>query len=115
MKKLLFFTMCAMLAACASVQPYLSNSVPPLPDYGKKSCWAALPGEKDNADRTPDPELKDMQADSPVDVFFVHPTLFFGKRKAGWNAALEDEAENAKVDSSTILFQASAFNGAGKI
>lgn len=112
---MLLFIVCAMLSACASVQPYLSNSVPPLPDYGKKSCWAALPSEKDNADRTPDPKLMDMQADSPVDVFFVHPTLFFGKGKAGWNATLEDEAENAKVDRSTILFQASAFNGAGKI
>ncbi len=115
MKNLLIALSLAILASCASVRPYSANSVPPLPDYSKNSCWAALPSEKDNADRTPDPKLVDMQADAPVDVFFLHPTLFFGEGKTGWNADIRDGEVNKKVDESTILFQASAFNGAGKI
>ncbi|MCC6726259.1 MAG: DUF3089 domain-containing protein [Saprospiraceae bacterium] len=115
MKNILLLFSLAILASCASVRPYSANSVPSQPNFAKKSCWAALPSEKDNADRTPDPKLLDMQADAPVDVFFLHPTLYFGNNKAGWNAALEDEALNENVDKSTILFQASAFNGTGKI
>lgn len=103
------------LASCHSVQPFLSNSVPPVPDYSKKSCWAALPTEKDPADRTPSPDLPNLQASSQVDVFFIHPTIFYGKSEKEWNASLLDENQNKKVDESTMLFQASVFNGAGRV
>ncbi len=115
MKNLLLFLCLAFLASCASVRPFSANSVPPVPDYSKKSCWAAHPTEKDNADKTPDPKLVDMQPEAQVDVFFLHPTLFFGEGKVGWNAAIDDDKVNNKVDGSTILFQASAFNGTGKV
>ncbi len=106
---------CAFLASCAALRPYLSNSVPPPPDYAKKSSWAALPDVKDNADRTPDPSLKDAQTEALVDVFFIHPTIFLAKKEKAWNAAIEDAELNKRVDESTILFQASAFNGVGRI
>ncbi len=102
-------------ASCAPVRPFLSNSVPPAPDYSKNSCWAALPTQKDPADRSPSPAFPDLQATAQVDVFFLHPTIYLDSSKKAWNASLEDTKLNKKVDESTILFQASAFNGAGRI
>jgi Protein of unknown function (DUF3089) len=115
MKNLTILFISAFFASCASVRPYLTNSVPAPPDYAKKSAWAALPDMMDHADRTPDPNFKDVQADATVDVFFIHPTIYLAKKEKNWNAAMEDAALNKQVDESTILFQASAFNGVGKI
>jgi hypothetical protein len=115
MKYLFWMAACVMLGSCATIRPYLTNSVPSPPDYAKKSSWAALPDVTDNADRTPNASLKDAQADSPVDVFFIHPTLFLDKKAPAWNASLDDQKLNNEVDGSTILYQASAFNAVGKI
>ncbi len=48
--------------------------------------------------------------DSSVDVFFLHPTSFVKIKDKRWNADLDDEDLNQRTDSSTILYQASAFN-----
>ncbi len=104
-----------LLQSCKTVQPFLTNSVPAAPDYSKKSCWAALPDQSDPADRCCSPNFQDLQASSQVDVFFLHPTIFLDNSEKAWNASLADAKLNEKVDESTILFQASAFNGAGKV
>lgn len=107
---LLFF-----LTSCQSGRPFLSNSVPAAPDYSRKDCWAALPTETDNADKSPNSDFPDLQNDAQVDVFFLHPTILIDKSEKGWNADVTDEKMNKQVDESTILFQASAFNGAGRV
>lgn len=94
-----------------------SNS-PKAPDYSLNESWAALPSKVDEADRTPlKSYISDNQADAKADVFFLHPTTFTyePKNQYIWNADIEDVELNQKTDNSTILNQASAFNGSGKI
>ena len=90
------------------------------PDYSRPEAWAALPTKRDAADSIPRnaPEtVRDGQATAIADVFFVHPTIYTGKQQgpSPWNADVLDADMNQKVDNSTILNQASAFNGAGRV
>lgn len=111
----LFYTL-PFYFSCSVQSPLQEpTSVPYPPDYSKSSNWAALPTEKDNADRTPGPELADFQQEAEADVFFFHPTIYWQKNAKPLNASLNDAKLNEKVDETTILFQASAFNKAGKI
>lgn len=83
-------------------------ALPPAPDYADRAAWAALPDRKDAPDETPrESSLKDEQASASVDVFFVHPTLFFGR---AWNADVKDQDVNARTDETTLRKQASVFN-----
>jgi hypothetical protein len=108
----------ALNMSCKSSRPeYLfSDSESVLaPDYSKLDYWAGHPSKIDLADRTPD-NLPKPSETYQVDVFFVHPTIYFGdKNEAKWNGSVDDQKLNKKVDESTILFQASAFNQAGNI
>ncbi|WP_188767253.1 DUF3089 domain-containing protein [Emticicia aquatilis] len=91
---------------------------PPAPDYTQNSAWAALPTIEDKADKTPlKSNLIENQKDAKADVFFLHPTTFTyePKNQYQWNADVNDVELNEKTDNSTILNQASAFNGSGKI
>lgn len=92
---------------------FSESELPAAPDYADRSSWAALPDRKDPADLTPvQSDLKDQQASARVDVFFVHPTLFFGR---SWNADTKDTDVNERVDSTTIQKQASVFNCCARI
>jgi Protein of unknown function (DUF3089) len=98
--------------------PFSQVQSPPEPEYSEMNNWAALPERQDNADRVPRCRTcKDEQATSKVDVFFIHPTLYLDTTLLSrqWNADVADEVINGKVDRSTILYQSSVFNGAGKI
>ena len=54
--------------------------------------------------------------DKIADVFFVHPTTYTGKPiNDYWNAPVEDLKLNNQTDKSTIQYQASIFNEAGRI
>ncbi|MGV3594767.1 MAG: DUF3089 domain-containing protein [Sediminibacterium sp.] len=86
------------------------------PDYTDLNFWAAHPYKPDPSDSVPKPLRKHFKADSTVDVFFIHPTTYTDeKRLSGWNAAITDSLLAAKTDYSTILFQASIFNAAGRV
>lgn len=105
--------------ACA-VRPkgeFDANKVPPGPDYSNLQYWAAHPDKADLADRTPLPEIKNKQADAPVDVLYFYPTTYTGSKRyeTHWNADVNDAKTNKKTDKSAILFQASIFNGTGRI
>lgn len=116
MKRLVFLaSSLILLASCSNVKPFLTNSVPAAPDYSKNASWAALPSQKDPADRSPNPEFPDLQSTAQVDVFFLHPTIFLSNKNKEWNADLADAELNRRVDESNILYQASAFNGAGRV
>jgi len=120
MKYLIPFLLFAALGSgCRSVNPaqaFDPKKTPPPTDYSQLNNWAAHPDKKDPADRTP-AGLRDEQANAAVDVFFIHPTTYLGSRHGenNWNAGVGDTKLNATTDSSTILFQASIFNGAGRI
>ena len=120
MKYVIFLLLLATLhSGCRSVNPgraFDPQKTPQRPDFARLDHWAAHPDKKDPADRTPQ-GLQDEQATAEVDVFFIHPTIYLGTRRGenNWNASLDDTRLNAETDSSTILFQASIFNGAGRI
>lgn len=111
------FLLVSMLALVScNVRPgkFESTSVPSAPDYGDLYYWAAHPAKEDPSDRVPDSALTNGSARTDVDVFFLHPTIYFGKAKS-WNADLHDQKLNAETDNSTILHQASIFNAAGRV
>ncbi len=120
MKYILFLGLISLLSpACRSLNPaspFDVKKVPAVPDYAQLRNWAAHPEKKDAADRTPN-GLRDEQATAAVDVFFIHPTTYLGTRggENNWNAAVDNARLNATTDSSTILFQASIFNGVGRV
>lgn len=91
-------------------------ATPEAPDYSNDEHWAALPTTNDFADETP-AGLEEKQATAKADVFFVHPTMYSGEKphETNWNGDLSDEALNQKCDESTIKYQASVFNEAGRI
>lgn len=108
----------ALLAQGAGAQlvrprlDFSAENAPPVPDYARPEAWAALPQREDGADVTP-PGAIDLQGEARVDVFFVHPTTYVVG--AGWNAALDDAAVNARTDTGSLRNQASIFNAAGRV
>ncbi len=106
-------------------------SVPIAPDYSDPSSWAAFPSTasaacivpSDVADASSSDILKPISAPAKVhyeplndndlkaDVFFVHPTGYFG---ADWNAPIGHPATCEKIVCHLAL-QASAFNESCKI
>jgi len=84
------------------------------PNYSSDYYWAALPTKKDSADSVPyGSNLKDDQTNAKVDVFFIYPTIYLAGKT--WNADVNNEKLNRRIDRSTIRHQASAFNGSCKI
>lgn len=110
-----------LLGSCSKktyrpVGDYDVKATPAAPDYSNMDFWAAHPSKTDNADRTPGNLFKNNQADAEVDVFYIYPTIYTGKKgQDQWNAPVDDSEFNESVDKTAILNQASVFNGAGKI
>jgi hypothetical protein len=105
-----------MMIAFKRLEPehsFKDSPQPAAPDYSLASSWAALPDRQDDADALPGGDVQDVQASAPVDVFFVHPTTFFGT--ASWNQPLDDAATNQLTDTFVLRGQASVFNSCCKI
>ncbi len=94
-------------------------------DYSSIDNWAAHPYKKDPSDRVPAPLQQQVFQDSSVDIFFIHPTTFLDNNlikvppsnfsSSLWNANINNTTINNKTDNSTILYQASIFNNAGRV
>ena len=116
----LLFVTTLLFSNCKSVYivptgDFSESTAAPAPDYAKAAYWAALPTKADEADKTPK-GVRDEQANAKVDVFFLHPTIYTGKEGDDqWNGPVNDPTLNKRVDESTIRFQASIFNGVGKV
>jgi hypothetical protein len=112
-----------LMASCANKVHIISDTfdaspVPPMPNYSDAVYWAALPEKLDSADCIPrNSHLSDGQADALADVFFVHPTIFTGKpqNQYHWNADVNDGLLNQKIQNSTIINQATIFNGSCRV
>ncbi|MEZ5039392.1 MAG: DUF3089 domain-containing protein [Saprospiraceae bacterium] len=108
-----------LLCACAGIKPQGAFSLTAHstnPDYSQLENWAAHPEKSDPADRNPNGVTQASQMDDKVDVFFLHPTTYTGKKgQRNWNGDLKDGKLNERTDGSTILYQASIFNGAGRV
>lgn len=94
-------------------QPFNAASTPPPPDYSQRGIWAALPDREDSADALPTIDVLDQQASAAVDVFFVHPTTYFGTDN--WNQPLDNQQVNQLTDSFVMRGQAAAFNSCCRI
>ena len=88
---------------------------PPAPEYASDDAWAALPGRADKADVVPaGTGLTDSQSSAEVDVFFIHPTTYYGK--AGWNARYDEPGfSRDRLENGVLRYQASVFNGCCRI
>ena len=78
-------------------------------DYSKNSSWAALPLIIDEADMIPEGESGIDQNNSPVDVFFVHPTGYL--KGDYWTDPLEEKSATMENTQWMMANQASAYNG----
>jgi hypothetical protein len=124
-KSLLLLVAAATITACKTTwkptvlaNRYDTQNIPAAPNYTNPSHWCALPTKHDMADSLPkNSNFTDGQANAKADVFFVYPTIFTfaPKNQYQWNADVEDTELNALVDNSTILNQATAFNGSCKV
>lgn len=92
--------------------------VPQAPDYSQMKYWVSHPEIEDMADLVPGKgELQESQSTAGVDVFFIYPTIYSKKQHKDhpWFADVNDEKLNKDIATSTIKYQASVFNGSGKI
>ena len=123
-KKYLFTGMLVIALTCWSCQEawknpetsFIPEQNPTAIDYSILSHWAAHPDKEDEADRIPESTSLRDQSNLPADVFFIHPTTLTGSEgRTSWNANILDPKLNTRTDESTIRFQASIFNKAGKV
>ena len=112
---IIFFFITISFYTCITPHKNFSCYAPPsVPDYSLLKNWAALPQIKDSADVVPKgSDLKDEQENAQVDVFFVHPTMYY--KSKSWNADLDDAKVNRLVDIYPIRQQASVFNNCCKV
>lgn len=103
--------------SCATLpKGAFGKNIPEAPDYTSADVWAALPEKRDSADALPLSEWEDIQATASVDVFYIHPTTYTGRPgDKYWNADLSDQKCNARTDKYPVRYQASLFNGVGKV
>lgn len=117
-KFFLILFVAVLVISSANAQNRNTNAGPntgPAPDYSKLEFWAASPFKKDNSDKVP-ASLENEIRDTRADVFFIHPTSYFGEEKTSpWNADLRDTTVNNNTDNLSILFQATVFNGSCRI
>ncbi|HEX8350568.1 MAG TPA: DUF3089 domain-containing protein, partial [Hymenobacter sp.] len=114
---LAFLLLACVASSCIKVikpsRDFDGYPVSPSPDYSQATNWAALPDRIDAADVVPSSLLHDQQRTAAADVFFVHPTTFYGR--GTWNASLQNGQVNQFTDRVTMRKQASVFNAAGRI
>ncbi len=80
------------------------------PDYADRQFWAALPSMDDPADLVPQGVVREFeQGDSPVDVFFVHPTGYLSG--ATWHSPMDPDSAAEENTNWMLAYQASAYNG----
>ena len=83
--------------------------LPAAPDYTAASAWLVRPDTPSLALMTPEGITPVDAAEAGADVFFIHPTTFFGTDN--WNADTEEGMQNDLLDNMVVPVQVSVFNG----
>ena len=78
---------------------------PPEIDYLKKDSWAAFPGVEGFHNLSPD--ISSPNELKKFDVFYIHPTGFFGTK---WNEDIDSESASFERTGSHMATQASVFS-----
>ena len=121
MKKIIYFFVFILFMSCTNkyhrfAKNYSFKSKENKPDYANLDYWAAHPWKHDPSDSVPELLKPNYHPDSTVDIFFLYPTSYTNQsRPMGWNAPIDNPDINAKTDYSSILYQASVFNEAGRV
>jgi len=89
------------------------NRLPSPPNYSSRQSWAAHPEVENKSSFVPLGVEKATLEDLKADVFFIHPTTFFGNKN--WNASLSHPVANTIVDEIIMSGQASVFNSCCRI
>lgn len=90
---------------------YAKSTLAPAPDYAARQSWIARPDIAGNPALWA-PEGFSAAPRPAAAVFFVSPTAWFGRNQ--WNAPLDDEATNERLDKFTRM-QATVFNGVADV
>lgn len=107
-------SMCLCVQAIAQLpEQFVAADQPPAPDYSLDAHWSALPFHDDTADEIPKGETWVHDSLKQVDVFYVHPTIYW--KGDGWCAAMDDKKVNRRVDKFPVKYQASIFNQVGRV
>lgn len=99
-----------------SIQPdseFNPDKLPDAPEYQSESAWLVTPEAPALSVVTPDSLQTAPRADAAADVFFVHPTTYFGK--SNWNASIDDFAANEFLENLVVPGQISVFNACCRI
>jgi hypothetical protein len=94
-------------------EDFNENRLPSPPNYSSRQSWAAHPEVKNKSSFVPLGVEKADDKDLKADVFFIHPTTFFGNKN--WNASLSHPVANTIVDEIIMPGQASVFNSCCRI
>ena len=85
------------------------------PQYDNIEYWAAHPDKEDPSDLIPEP-LKGEELSDLADIFYVYPTIYWQEKSDRlWNAPIDDQELNKRIDDSALKMQASIFNATGPI
>jgi len=101
----------ALRVAFTPGEPFSAISVDPI-DYSDNANWAALPDTNTFADAKP-MGIAEITVVPDVDVFFIHPTTHLSPKT--WNAPLDHDDANLRIEKRVLKMQASAYNLAGNI
>jgi len=116
-KNTIFLVFISVLVSACAVKPK-GAYIPPQNlkvDYSNADYWAALPDRQDEADHVPK-GFNDQQKIAQADVFWLYPTTYTGKKgQDQWYPTLEDEYTNNRTDATSIKYQATIFNEAGRV
>ena len=116
LKKIVLLTILVLVGLVFAFKPLLlwylqpgkhfsREALPPAPDFNQVAYWAAHPDRQDSADLRPD---NSSAVDDSVDVFFVHPTTYFGP--GDWNAEIKPDNFAAQGTEHIMATMASVFS-----
>lgn len=81
---------------------------PSSPDFSQAQYWSALPFREDAADVILSTETWVSDSLKQVDVFFIYPTIYVAG--STWNADVNNQMLNKRIDNKPVRYQASVFN-----
>lgn len=117
MRHLLVFILSMSLSLSFAQRPqkFIPSEQPAAPDYSLDENWSAFPFRDDVSHLIPKKEEEVSDSAKLVDVFYIYPTIFTGKKEKTWTADLKNEKLNKKVDNLPVKYQATAFNQTARV
>ena len=103
----------SMASFSQKLAAFRAEDQPAAPDYTQEKYWTALPFRNDAADVIPKDEKWISDSLKDVDVFYIYPTIY--QKGLTWNADVNNEKLNARIDKLPVRFQAGVFNASCQV